>query len=166
VSRSHAHAVGVPAAIRSREDLAGADRAITYELAAGDARATSAEQWARATWEGAPTIVRWLLVLGWRFVLGLRLAPGRSPTHVLGWLIVDDRPDTTTLHARSALITGHNVVIVQDSVVLWTTLVHYDRPVARPIWRLVELVHRIVLPYTLTHAVKVRQHQCRQQDPS
>jgi hypothetical protein len=90
----------------------------------------------------------------------------RSPTHVLGWLIVDDRPDTTTLQARSALITGHNVVIVQDSVVLWTTLVHYDRPVARPIWRLVELVHRIVLPYTLTHAVKVRQHQRRQQDPS
>jgi hypothetical protein len=76
---------------------------------------------------------------------------------VLGWRIIDDRPDTVTLEARSALITGHNVVIVGDSTVLWTTLVHYEHPIARPIWRLTELVHRIVLPYTLTHARKVRQ---------
>ena len=157
VIRSHAHVVGVPEAIRSREDLAGADRAITYELAAGEARSVSAEQWARATWEGAPTIVRWLLVLGWRFVLGLRLVPGRSPTNVLGWRMLDDRPDTVTLQARSALITGHNVVIVRESTVLWTTLVRYEQPIARPIWRLAELVHRIVLPYTLTRARKVRQ---------
>jgi hypothetical protein len=112
----------------------------------------SAEQWARATWEGAPTFVRWFQMLGWRFVLGLRLASGRSPTHVLGWCMLDDRPDTVTLQARSALIIGHNVVIVQESTVLWTTLVRYEQPIACPIWRLVELVHRIVLPYTLTHA--------------
>jgi hypothetical protein len=159
VTRSRAHVVGVPEAIRSREDLAGADRAITFELAAGDARSMSAEQWARATWEGAPTIVRWLLTLGWRFSLGLRLAPGRSPTHVLGWRILDDRPDTMTLQARSALITGHNVVIVRESTVLWITLVRYERPVARPIWRLVELVHRITLPYTLTHAARAVERQ-------
>jgi hypothetical protein len=159
VTSSHAHVVGVPEAIRSREDLAGVDRAITYELAADDARAMSAEQWARATWEGAPTIVRWLLMLGWRFILGLLLAPGRSPTNVLGWRMIDDRPDTITLHARSALITGHNVIIVQESTVLWTTLVCYEQPIARPIWRLVELVHRVLLPYTLTHARKVRQRE-------
>jgi hypothetical protein len=164
VTRSRAHIVGVPEAIRSREDLAGADRAITYELAAGDARSLSAEQWARATWEGAPTILRWLQMLGWRFTLGLRLAPGRSLTRVLGWRITDDRPDTMTLQARSALITGHNVVIVQDSTVQWTTLVHYEQSIARPIWRLVELVHRIVLPYTLTHARKVRQRERGLQD--
>ncbi len=166
MTRSHVRLVGVPDAIRSREDLAGADRAITYELAAADARPMSAEQWARATWEGAPTIVRWFLVFGWRFVLRLRLAPGRSPTNVLGWRIIDDRPDMATLQARSALITGHNVVIVQESTVLWTTLVRYERPIARPIWRLVELVHRIVLPYTLTHARKVRQRERGLQDQS
>ncbi len=166
MTRSHAHPVRVPEAIRSREDLAGADRAITYELAADDARSMSAEQWARATWEGAPTIVRWFQTLGWRFTLGLQLAPGRSPTHVLGWRMIDDRPDTITLQARSALITGHNVVIVQESTVLWTTLVRYEQPIARPIWRLVELVHRIVLPYTLTHARKVRQRERDRQDQS
>lgn len=80
MTRSHAHLVEVPETIRSREDLAGADRAITYELAADDARSTSAEQWARASWEGAPTIVRRLLTLGWRFALGLQRPPGRSPT--------------------------------------------------------------------------------------
>ncbi len=166
MTRSHVHVVGVPEAIRSREELAGADRAIVYELAAGDARSMSAEQWARATWEGAPTIVRWFLRFGWRFFVGLQLAPGRSPTHVLGWRIVDDRPDTVTLQAPSALITGHNVVIVQESSVLWTTLVRYEQPIARPIWRLVELVHRIVLPYTLTHAKKVRQRERGRQDRS
>ena len=159
MTRSHAHLVEVPETIRSREDLAGADRAITYELAADDARSMSAEQWARANWEDAPTIIRWFLTLGWRFVLGLRLAPGRSPTNVLGWRITDDHPDTLTLQARSALITGHNVVVVQESTLLWTTLVRYEQPIARPIWRLVELVHRIVLPYTLTHATKVRQRE-------
>jgi hypothetical protein len=160
------HVVEVPEAIRSREDLAGADRTITYELAAGDAQSMSAEQWARATWEGAPTIVRWFLTLGWRLILGLRLAPGRSPTHVLGWQMLDDRPDTVTLQARSALITGHNVVIVRESTVLWTTLVRYERPIARPIWRLLEPVHRIVLPYTLTHAGKMRQREHCRQDQS
>jgi hypothetical protein len=119
----------------------------------------SAERWTRATWEGTPTIVRWFLILGWRFVLALRLITGRSPTNVLGWRIIDDSPDTVTLRARSALITGHNIVIVQESTVLWTTLVHYQHPIARPIWRLAEPVHRIVLPYTLTHARKVRQRE-------
>jgi hypothetical protein len=156
----------VPEAIRSREDLAGADRAITYELAAADARSTSAEQWARATWEGAPTIVRWFLTVGWRFGLGLRLAPGLAPTNVLGWRIVDDRPDTITLQARSALLTGHNVVTVQESTVLWTTLVRYEQPVARPIWRLIEPVHRIVLRYVLTHARNVRQREGSRQGQS
>ncbi|HXQ00155.1 MAG TPA: hypothetical protein VN845_08840 [Solirubrobacteraceae bacterium] len=131
----------------------------------------SAEQWARATWEDAPTIVRWFQMLGWRFVLGLRLAPrrslpGRSPENVLGWRMLDDRPDTVTLQARSALITGHNVVIVQESTVLWTTLVRYEQPIARPIWRLVELVHRIVLPCTLTHARKMQQRERDRQDQS
>jgi hypothetical protein len=159
VTRSHVHIVEVPEAIRSREDLAGADRAITFELTAGEARSMSAEQWARATWEGAPKIVRWFVTLGWRLILGLRLALGRAPTNVLGWRIIDERPDTVTLQARSVLITGHNVVIVQESTVLWTTLVRYEQPIARPIWRLVELVHRLVLTYTLTHAGKVRQRE-------
>jgi hypothetical protein len=83
---------------------------------------------------------------------------------VLGWRMIDDRPDTMTLQARSALITGHNVVIVQESTVLWTTLVRYEQPIARPIWRLVELVHRIVLPYTLIHTRKVRQRDRGPQD--
>jgi hypothetical protein len=164
VTLSRAHLVGVPEAIRSREDLAGADRAITYELAATEARSMSAEQWARASWEGAPTTVRWFQTLGWRLVLGLRLARGRTPTHVLGWRMLDDRPDTVTLKARSFLVTAHNVVTVQESTVLWTTLVHYEQPIARPIWRLVELVHRIVLPYTLTHAGKARRHEHGRQD--
>lgn len=159
MTRSRAHVVAVPEAIRSRADLAGADRAIAYRLAVDEGCSMDAEQWARATWEGAPTIVRWFLVLGWRFALGLRLVRGRSPANVLGWRIVEDRPEAVTLQASSALIAGHNVVVVQESTVLWTTLVRYERPVARPIWRLVEMVHRIVLPCILTRAGKVRRRE-------
>jgi hypothetical protein len=66
-----------------------------------------------------------------------------------------------TVEAGSALITCHNIVIVEESAVLWTTLVRYEQPVAPPIWRVVELVHRVVLPYVLTHAKKVRQREGR-----
>jgi hypothetical protein len=159
VSRSHVHIVGVPEAIRLREDLAGADRTIAFELAADEPRSATAEQWARATWEGASAIVRWFMTLGWRFILGLQLTRGRSPTSVLGWSMTDEQPDTVTLQAHAALISAHNVVIVQESTVLWITLVRYERPIARPVWRLVEPVHRIVLPYTLAHARRVRQRE-------
>jgi hypothetical protein len=122
-----------------------------------------AEQWARATWEGAPTIVRWFLVLGWRFVLGLRLERRPSPNTVLGWRLTEHTADAVTLEARSGLLAGHNVVIVHDSEVVWTTLIRYERAAARPIWRLVELIHRIVLPYTLTRAGKARANERTQQ---
>ncbi len=119
----------------------------------------SAEKWARATWERGPTVVRWFLACGWRLILGLRLAPGRSSTHVLGWRLISNQPGSVTLEARSRLIVAHNVVIIQDFSVLWTTLVRYESPLGRLIWRLVEPVHRIVMPYTLSHAAKVGQRE-------
>jgi hypothetical protein len=93
----------------------------------------SAEQWARAIFESAPLVVRWLLVLGWRSVLGLRLERRSSAASVLGWTVVESLPDTLTLEARSGLIAAQNVETLHESAVMWTTLVRYEHPMARPI---------------------------------
>lgn len=151
-----ARRVEVPDSITSREDLAGASRALTYELPVEDATSMTPEQWARETFEGAPTPIRWVLVLGFKLVLGLKLERGRSSDHVLGWQMSENPADTVTLEAGSWLVAAHNVATVRDSSVVWTTLVRYKKGVARPIWRLVELVHRILMPYILTHAGRVR----------
>lgn len=152
-----ARRIEVPESITSREDLAGADRAITYELPADDARSMTPEDWARGTFEGSPTVVRWILVLGWRFVLGLPVLRERAPEYVLGWDMNGDRlPETLTLRSESGLIVGHNVATVKDSCVVWTTSVHYKRRLAPPIWKVVEMVHLRLMPYILTHAGKVR----------
>lgn len=157
ISKPRAQAADVPDPLRSREPIVRADRVITYRLRADDARATRAEQWARETFEGAPAVLRRFLVLGWQSILGLRLSGTGSTPSVLGWRLTEDRPEVATLEATSALITAHNIAFVQDTTVFWITLVRYERRGAIPIWRLVELVHRMVLPYILTRAGRRRE---------
>ncbi len=87
---------------------------------------------------------------GWRSALGLRLNKRDSTRSVLGWRLTEDLPHLATLEAASGLITAQNLVFVKDTSVFWITLVHYERRMAAPIWRLVELVHRAVVPGILT----------------
>jgi hypothetical protein len=142
----------VPDELRSRESLVRADRVIAYELRAQGAASITAQQWARAMFEGASPILRSFLVVGWRSALGLRLGKGDSTRSVLGWRLTEDLPHLATLEAASGLIAAQNIVFVQDTSVFWITLVHYERRTAVPIWRLVELVHRVVGPVILTRA--------------
>lgn len=144
--------VPAPESIRSRADARAADRIITYRIPADRARAVSAAQWARATWEDPPLVLRTFFVFGWRAVLGLKLGQLSSPRTVLGWHIIEDRPDTVTVEAKSRLITGQNIVTVHESEVLWTTLVRYEGRIGGLVWRTVELAHRVVLPYALSRA--------------
>jgi hypothetical protein len=149
---SRARRVEVPESIRSREDLAGANRALTYELPVENATSMTPEQRARGTLEESPTLARWILVLGLKFTLGLKLGDRSSPDHVLGWPMSENPPDTVTLATDSWLVAAHHVATVRDSSVVWTTLVQYKKGLARPIWRFVELPHMILMPYVLGHA--------------
>ncbi len=142
----------VPDALQSREAVVRAHRVITYELRVQGAASTTAQQWARAMFEDASPILRSFLVVGWRSALGLRLSKRGSTRSVLGWQLTEDLPHVATLEAASGLITAQNIVFVQDTGVFWVTLVHYERRIAAPIWRLVELVHRVVGPVILTGA--------------
>jgi hypothetical protein len=156
IGKPRARLADVPEALQSRESVVRADRVITYELRVQGAASITAQQWAKATFEGASPIIRSFLVLGWRCVLGLRLSKGGATRSVLGWRLAEDLPNLAALEAASGLITGQNIAFVQDTSVFWITLVSYRRSFAAPIWRLVELVHRLVVPVLLTRAGRRR----------
>jgi hypothetical protein len=146
-----AYRVVTPGRVRAEDGLA-ADYASSFEIVRADVAGYSAEQWARATFEGAPAGWRWALVFGWRAVLWLRLGPRHSPDHVLGWEISATTPSTLTLQARSVLVTAHKVVEVGDGRLTVSTLVRYERRWARPVWSALAPIHHVVEPRLITRA--------------
>ncbi len=154
-AHSRARRVAVP------ENLLGsgferADYATAFAVTAPGPSPRSTEQWARTMFEGAPAAVRWCLTAGWRGVLGLQLVRGRSPQHVAGWQIITTSAGVTELEARSSLLTARKYVQVDGARVTVTTLVHYERPIARALWRAVLPVHLVTEPYLLGGAARRR----------
>jgi hypothetical protein len=117
---------------------------------AGDER--SAEQWARAAFEGAPAALRTFVVVGWRYGLGFRLGPRGSAAHVLGWKIASSTPEVVVLTLQSPLVTAHKVVRVDAARVAMTTFVRYERAPARALWSAAAPVHHRTEPYLLGRA--------------
>jgi hypothetical protein len=117
----------------------------------------TAEQWARAVFEGAPAALRWCMVFGWRFVLGLRLHPDAGANEVLGWTVeaTASAPDTVTLAAASRFLRAENIVAVDEGVVVWVTVVRYDNRAARPLWAVAAAIHHRTIPFLLGHAARV-----------
>jgi Protein of unknown function (DUF2867) len=144
--------VEIPAAIESGDVLAEPDYSVAFELEIADADAMTPEQWARATWEGAPGLLRPLLVMGWALVLGLRLGPRPSPEHVLGWRIATSDSNSIVLQSDSPLIAASNIVLVNDSDVVWVTVVRFERRMARLVWAMATPIHLITIPYLLKRA--------------
>jgi hypothetical protein len=144
--------VEVPAPVAETGAAGDADYASAFRLATDGARERTPEQWARAVFEGAPALLRPFLVFGWHRVLGLRLGRRPAPGYVLGWSMADPGPDRVTLEAESGLLRAANVALVDESSVTWVTLVHYERPLARPLWTVTSLVHHVTIPYLLARA--------------
>jgi Protein of unknown function (DUF2867) len=128
------------------------DFACAYEvtIAPGDKR--SSEQWARAIWEGAPGPLRWFMLAGWRFVLGLRLGPMRSPDHVLGWHIVNRSPDEIVCELPSRLLNAQNVFLRANQTLIWSTFVSYEHWLGEVIWLPVSVLHRVLVRIALRRA--------------
>lgn len=142
---------------RVRKTVPGADSddhdfACAYEVVIDPTDGRSSEEWARAAWEGAPTPLRWFMLAGWRFVLGLHLGPRSSPDHVLGWQIVERDPDRTVCQLRSGFLSALNTFRRADGRLVWSTFVTYDRPVARIIWPPASVMHRILVRVALRRA--------------
>ena len=99
----------------------------------------------------APTIVRRVLTMGWRHVLGLALGP-RDAGHVLGWTLVRNVADEIEICASSPVLHAANSVTVKPDVLVWTTDVRYARRLGRALWSLAAPVHRVTLPLLLRRA--------------
>jgi hypothetical protein len=106
--------------------------------------------------EGAPPILRSCILFGWRVVLGLRLQPLHAPDRVLGWRMVGETPDhdSLSLEADSRLLRAENLVAVDDHVVLWVTVVHFESRFGRLLWGAASVVHHRTIPYLLDRAAR------------
>jgi len=100
--------------------------------------------------------VRWFLLVGWRFVLGLRLGPRTSLVHVLGWTIIKSDTNSITLELQSWLLTAQLVFRTDESHVTQATFVRYNQPIAAFVWPAVSLIHCQIVPRLLRRAGTLR----------
>ncbi len=148
-----AHRVAAPLETRATDNPP--DYTDAFEVPTDRTDTRTPEQWARALFEGAPRPMRWFLLFGWRWVLGLRLGPRPSSEHVLGWRIVETSPDAIRLELRSPLMTAHLILRVTSSKAVLTTHVSYTRLLAHPLWVAVGLIHRQTIPSLLGRAASL-----------
>jgi hypothetical protein len=134
------------------DPLAPCDYASAFAVPRPPRDRRSAEQWARAAFEGAPAGLRAFVAAGWRYGLGLRLGPPSDPVYVLGWEIETRSPDAIALTSCSRLISAHKLVRIDGARVVMTTFVRYERAPARVLWSAVMPVHHRTEPYLLGHA--------------
>ena len=121
-------------------------------------RRRGAQQWARAVFEDAPPLLRWVVLFGWRFFLGLRLQPLDATDQILGWKLEPGAAgtDAVTLAADSPLLRAENIVAADDTVVLWVTVVHFENRAGRLLWTVASALHHLVIPYLLGRAARFR----------
>jgi hypothetical protein len=104
------------------------------------------------TFDSAPVLLRWFVVAGWRFVLGLRLARPPSPSDVLGWRIVESEPHIVTLAAKSRLLSARNVVRRQHQQITWITAVDFESRAGQVLWSVAAPVHHATIPFLMERA--------------
>jgi hypothetical protein len=154
MARLAARRVEVPGRVLRLEEFPRADYACAFEVVRSATDQRTAEQWARTVFERPPLPVRAFLIFGWRIVLGLRLGPRRSVDHVLGWRIRSAQPDLLILEQDSRRITAQNVVQVDSTRIVWTTLVGYRNFVGRVVWALTAPFHIATIPRLLRRAAR------------
>jgi hypothetical protein len=144
--------VAVPAAARARCTLARVDYADAFLVELGPVRDRTAEQWARAIVEDAPSSMRRKLWWGWS-ALGLTLGPSRSVGFILGWELRRSSPDFALLAAGSRLGMPAELLFERrGDKLLLATFVQQQNPVAHVMWAAIEARHRQVVPYLLARA--------------
>jgi hypothetical protein len=146
--------IQLPDEIRAIGSLPESDYARAFELPIEPTSTRTPEDWARAVFEGAPPMLRRFIRTGWRFPLRFHLARPGVPGHILGCQIIRNGRTALVLEQRSPLMTAHNIVLVERTRIVWTTLVRYRRPIARPLWSVSAAIHHCTLPHLLTRAAR------------
>ncbi|MFL5958135.1 MAG: hypothetical protein ACJ756_11855 [Solirubrobacterales bacterium] len=146
--------VAVPPAARARSTLAHVDYADAFVLDLRAAQECTAEEWARATVEGAPASVQRQLRRGWT-ALGLRLGATRSDRFVLGWEVRRNSPDLVLLGAGSRIGMPAELLFERrQHSLLFATFVQHDNVIARAVWAATEPVHVPIVRRVLERAAK------------
>ena len=143
----------VPGVVRAIDPLTNPDYTDAFEVDLSGAKPRSPEQWARATFEDAPVAMRWFLLVSWRAGLGLRLGPLHSPGHVHGWRIAGRATGSVVLELFSWFLTCHLVFWLDDTKLVFSSSIRYERTIGAVIWPPVSIIHRRVAPYLLRRAV-------------
>ena len=148
--------VEIPQMIAASFARSTANYAAAFALTTDTAGTKTALQWAKEVFEGAPVALRWCMTFGWRRALGLKLGPGPSDDHVLGWAVAEGDlvAGSTELHAESRLLRARNIVMVEPSTVTWVTLVHYSHAVARLLWAVARPIHHLTIRALLARAAR------------
>ncbi|HZU47198.1 MAG TPA: hypothetical protein VFA16_08095 [Mycobacterium sp.] len=114
-------------------------------LLPGDVR--TAEQAFRDALRNTPRPLGRLVLWIHRHVLRLRLAPGISPAHVIGWAITRSDDDEVELAADGPLMRGQLTLHREDRRAVLVTRLHYHHKLAaRTVWAVVGPLHRMVAP--------------------
>jgi hypothetical protein len=82
---------------------------------------------------------------------------------VAGWRITEETPARLVLDADGRLMRGRMVFEIAGREATWTTMLHYRRTLARPVWELAAHAHRALVPRCLRAAHRV---QSRSSAPS
>jgi hypothetical protein len=137
-----------------REALAGAGYASAFAVSIPDDDPRTPEQWARSAFEGAPLVARSFVVFGWRHVMGFRLGPHPSPTHMLGWDVISSLPEFCVLEVHSPRATARKVVRLDGGRVVMATFVRFETRTGSVIWATIAPVHHRTEPYLLGRAAR------------
>ena len=112
-----------------------------------------AERWAASILEGAPPLLRWFVVLGWKLVLRLRLAPRGTAGTIAGWSsTTGPTPDSITLDVGSSLVAARKVLTVEPDRVTLATYVRFHGTRGRILWSAIAPVHHRIEPLLMTMA--------------
>lgn len=128
------------------------DHASSFAADLVGASARSAEKWASSILTGAPRPVDWFVVLGWRVLLRLRLAPPGDLGAIAGWRVTTNRPDSVTLEVGSSLVTARKVLMVDADRLTLTTYVWFQGRRGRVVWSVLAPVHHRVEPLLISLA--------------
>jgi hypothetical protein len=144
--------VAIPPDARALSTLSDIGYEDAFVVDIGAAPDLTAEQWARATLEGAPIVLRRVLL--WILsALGLQLGPARSDRFVVGWELRRSTPEFVLLGAGSRIgLSAELLFKRRRHILLWATFVQLENLIARGVWAGLAPVHRRVVRYLLERA--------------
>lgn len=153
VSRAEANEISVPPAVARLNLFDRVDFEDAYRIDVSVDR--TPEQWMRAIVEGAP---RWFR-LAWPAVLGtlggLEFGPRSAPDHVLGWKILEDRPDAFVIGLESSRgLVVRLITLAPHGQAVFATQLCLETTYARRLWSVARPAHRYFAPRLLTRAAQ------------